>query len=73
MSAARSPRGNRTRNDATASRANIDAEYTGIAAHGRASETKANGYLGRIDKLYGVPVTTRNWNTVMAVRIAAGA
>jgi uncharacterized protein (DUF1697 family) len=25
------------------------------------------GYLGQIDKLYGVPATTRNWNTVMAI------
>jgi uncharacterized protein (DUF1697 family) len=25
------------------------------------------GYLGMIDKLVGVPVTTRNWNTVAAV------
>lgn len=24
-------------------------------------------YLGRIDKLYGVPATTRNWNTMMAI------
>jgi uncharacterized protein (DUF1697 family) len=25
------------------------------------------GYLGQIDKLYGVPATTRNWNTIMAI------
>ncbi len=25
------------------------------------------GYLGRIDKLFGVPATTRNWNTILAV------
>ena len=25
------------------------------------------GYLGRIDKLYGVPATTRNWNTIIAI------
>jgi uncharacterized protein (DUF1697 family) len=24
-------------------------------------------YLGRIDQLYGVPATTRNWNTIMAI------
>ena len=24
-------------------------------------------YLGQIDKLYGVPATTRNWNTIIAV------
>ena len=28
---------------------------------------KTIGYLGRIDKLYGVTATTRNWNTIMAV------
>jgi len=28
---------------------------------------KTIGYLGRIDKLFGVPATTRNWNTMMAV------
>jgi len=25
------------------------------------------GYLGQADKLYGGPVTTRNWNTIMTV------
>ncbi len=25
------------------------------------------GYLGQIDKLYGVPSTIRNWNTVIAI------
>jgi uncharacterized protein (DUF1697 family) len=25
------------------------------------------GYLGQIDKLYGVPATTRNWNTMIAI------
>jgi uncharacterized protein (DUF1697 family) len=24
-------------------------------------------YLGQIDKLYGVPATTRNWSTIMAI------
>lgn len=28
---------------------------------------KTIGYLGKIDKLFGVPVTTRNWNTIAAV------
>ena len=28
---------------------------------------KTIGYLGRIDKLYGVPATTRNWNTISAI------
>ena len=31
------------------------------------------GYLGRIDKLYGAPATTRNWNTITAIlRILKG-
>jgi uncharacterized protein (DUF1697 family) len=25
------------------------------------------GYLGQVDKLFGVPATTRNWNTILAV------
>jgi uncharacterized protein (DUF1697 family) len=34
---------------------------------------KTIGYLGQIDKLYGVPATTRNWNTIMAIlRILKG-
>jgi uncharacterized protein (DUF1697 family) len=34
---------------------------------------KTIGYLGQIDKLCGVPVTTRNWNTILAVvRILKG-
>ena len=28
---------------------------------------KTIGYLGRIDKLCGMPATTRNWNTILAV------
>lgn len=28
---------------------------------------KTIGCLGQIDKLFGVPVTTRNWNTILAV------
>jgi uncharacterized protein (DUF1697 family) len=28
---------------------------------------KTIGYLGQIDKLFGVPMTTRNWNTIIAV------
>lgn len=44
-----------------------------IAAKGRLvfgeyrRQMKAIGYLGRIDKLFGAPATTRNWNTIMAV------
>ncbi len=28
---------------------------------------KTISYLGKIDKLFGVPATTRNWNTIMAI------
>ncbi|HTZ98211.1 MAG TPA: DUF1697 domain-containing protein [Terriglobales bacterium] len=28
---------------------------------------KTIGYLGKIDKLYGSPATTRNWNTIAAI------
>lgn len=28
---------------------------------------KTIGCLGQIDKLYGVPATTRNWNTILAI------
>jgi len=28
---------------------------------------KVIGYLGRLDTMFGVPVTTRNWNTVAAI------
>jgi uncharacterized protein (DUF1697 family) len=30
-------------------------------------EMKAIGYLGTLDRLFGVPVTTRNWNTIVAI------
>ena len=30
-------------------------------------EMKAISYLGTIDKLFGVPATTRNWNTIGAI------
>ncbi len=34
---------------------------------------KTISYLGQIDKLFGVPATTRNWSTIMAiVRILRG-
>ena len=34
---------------------------------------KTIGYLGQIDKLYGAPATTRNWNTITAIlRILKG-
>jgi hypothetical protein len=28
---------------------------------------KAVGNLGKIDRLFGVPATTRNWNTMTAI------
>jgi uncharacterized protein (DUF1697 family) len=28
---------------------------------------KTIGYLGRLDQLFGVPATTRNWNTILAI------
>lgn len=28
---------------------------------------KVIGYLGMVDRLFGVPVTTRNWNTITAI------
>ena len=34
---------------------------------------KTISYLGKVDKLFGVPATTRNWNTITAiVRILKG-
>jgi hypothetical protein len=33
---------------------------------------KAIGYLGTLDRLFGVPATTRNWNTMAAVVKALG-
>jgi uncharacterized protein (DUF1697 family) len=34
---------------------------------------KAIGYLGTIDQLFGVPATTRNWNTITAIAKVLGA
>jgi len=28
---------------------------------------KTISYLGQIDKLFGAPATTRNWNTIAAI------
>ncbi len=34
---------------------------------------KTIGYLGQLDKLFGAPATTRNWNTISAIlRILKG-
>ena len=30
-------------------------------------QMKAIGYLGALDRVFGVPVTTRNWNTITAI------
>jgi uncharacterized protein (DUF1697 family) len=30
-------------------------------------QMKAIGYLGTLDRIFGVPVTTRNWNTMTAI------
>ena len=30
-------------------------------------QMRAIGYLGEIDRLFGVPATTRNWNTITAI------
>jgi len=30
-------------------------------------QTKAIGYLGEIDRFFGMPATTRNWNTIAAI------
>jgi len=30
-------------------------------------QMKAIGYLGTLDRIFGVPVTTRNWNTITAI------
>ncbi|MFN0181101.1 MAG: DUF1697 domain-containing protein [Gemmatimonadales bacterium] len=33
---------------------------------------KVIGYLGTLDRLFGAPVTTRNWNTITAIATALG-
>jgi len=33
---------------------------------------KVIGYLGAVDRLFGVPLSTRNWNTITAVAKALG-
>jgi uncharacterized protein (DUF1697 family) len=30
-------------------------------------QMKTIGYLGMLDRVFGVPVTTRNWNTITAI------
>ncbi len=50
-----------------------------IASNGRFAfgvyrrRMKTIGYIGQLDKLFGAPVTTRNWNTILAIiRILKG-
>jgi uncharacterized protein (DUF1697 family) len=33
---------------------------------------KVIGYLGTLDRLFGVPTTTRNWNTIVAISAVLG-
>jgi uncharacterized protein (DUF1697 family) len=33
---------------------------------------KVISYLGTLDRLFGVPVTTRNWNTITAIARVLG-
>ena len=35
-------------------------------------QVKAIGYLGALDRLYGVSVTTRNWNTIAKIASVLG-
>jgi uncharacterized protein (DUF1697 family) len=35
-------------------------------------DMKVIGYLGTFDRLFGVPVTTRNWNTINAIAKVVG-
>lgn len=35
-------------------------------------EVKAIGQLGRLDRLFGAPATTRNWNTIAAIARVLG-
>jgi hypothetical protein len=35
-------------------------------------QMKAIGYLGEIDRLFGVPATTRNWNTINTIAKVLG-
>jgi hypothetical protein len=44
-----------------------------VSAHGRIvlgvcrREMKAIAYLGQLEKIVGVPVTTRSWNTILTI------
>jgi hypothetical protein len=34
---------------------------------------KVISYLGKVDRLFGVPITTRNWNTITTIAEVLGA
>jgi hypothetical protein len=36
-------------------------------------QMKAIGHLGTLDRLFGVPLTTRNWNTMTTIARVVGA
>ena len=50
-----------------------------VSAHGRIvlgvcrREMKAIAYLGQLEKIVGVPVTTRSWNTMLTIARAVKA
>jgi hypothetical protein len=33
---------------------------------------KVIGYLGALDRVFGVPATTRNWNTIVTIARVVG-
>jgi hypothetical protein len=35
-------------------------------------QMKVIGYLGALDRVFGAPVTTRNWNTITAIASVLG-
>lgn len=35
-------------------------------------DMKVIGYLGAVDRLFGVPATTRNWNTIATIAKVLG-
>ncbi|HWO94434.1 MAG TPA: hypothetical protein VNL92_06690, partial [Dehalococcoidia bacterium] len=35
-------------------------------------QMRAISYLGRVDRIFGVPATTRNWNTITAIARVLG-
>ena len=43
-----------------------------VGGHRTFRPMKAISYLGAFDRLFGVPVTTRNWNTITAIATVLG-